>query len=156
MTITPRTLTRAAGLSAVVGGLLFIVGIILMGAAWQMGLIPVSEVALKQAILLNGVAVQKNGMAFDIGRVLAAVQRQGGCAVVTADHGNAEQMIDPATGGPHTAHTTYPVELVVMDDRMRGKKLYEGGKLADVAPTLLHLLGLAKPAEMSGRSLIVE
>jgi 2,3-bisphosphoglycerate-independent phosphoglycerate mutase len=91
-----------------------------------------------------------------VGRVLAAVQRQGGCAIVTADHGNAEQMIDPSTGGPHTAHTTYPVELVVMDDRMRGKKLYEGGKLADVAPTLLHLLGLAKPAEMSGRSLLVE
>ena len=91
-----------------------------------------------------------------VGRILDAVQRQNGCAVVTADHGNAEQMVDPETGGPHTAHTTYPVELVVMDDRMKNKKLHEGGKLADVAPTLLHLLGLAKPAEMSGRSLIAE
>ena len=73
---------------------------------------------------------------------------------MTADHGNAEQMIDPETGGPHTAHTTYPVELVVMDDRMRGKRLRDGGKLADVAPTLLHLLGLDKPGEMTGESLI--
>jgi 2,3-bisphosphoglycerate-independent phosphoglycerate mutase len=89
-----------------------------------------------------------------VGRVLEAVQRQGGVAIVTADHGNCEQMIDPATGGPHTAHTTYPVELIVVDDRMKGRKLYEGGKLADVAPTLLQMMGLPQPAEMTGRSLI--
>jgi 2,3-bisphosphoglycerate-independent phosphoglycerate mutase len=88
------------------------------------------------------------------GRVLAAVQRQGGAAIVTADHGNCEQMIDPETGGPHTAHTTYPVELIVADDRFRGKRLVEGGRLADVAPTLLHMMGLAVPPEMTGRSLI--
>ncbi|MDB5294082.1 MAG: pgm [Phycisphaerales bacterium] len=91
-----------------------------------------------------------------VGKILEAVTRQGGSAIVTADHGNAEQMIDPATGGPHTAHTTNPVELVVMDDRMKGKKLNQGGRLADVAPTLLHLLGLDRPAEMTGRSLIVD
>lgn len=88
------------------------------------------------------------------GRILDAVQKQGGAAIVTADHGNAEQMIDPATGGPHTAHTTYDVELIVMDDRMKGKRLREGGRLADVAPTLLRLAGLDQPAEMSGQSLI--
>ncbi len=91
-----------------------------------------------------------------VGRILDAVQRQGGAAVVTADHGNCEQMIDPDTGGPHTAHTTYPVELIVVDDRFRGKTLREGGRLADVAPTLLHLMGLPKPHEMTGTSLIPE
>jgi 2,3-bisphosphoglycerate-independent phosphoglycerate mutase len=89
-----------------------------------------------------------------VGRILAAVQRQGGVAIVTADHGNCEQMIDPSTGGPHTAHTTYPVELIVVDDRMKGKKLNEGGRLADVAPTILHMMGLDRPPEMTGRSLI--
>ncbi|MGB7159818.1 MAG: 2,3-bisphosphoglycerate-independent phosphoglycerate mutase [Tepidisphaeraceae bacterium] len=89
-----------------------------------------------------------------VGKVLDATQRQGGVAIVTADHGNCEQMIDPATGGPHTAHTTYDVELIVVDDRFRGKKLVEGGRLADVAPTALHMMGLAKPGEMNGKSLI--
>src|SRR5438105_9741908 len=88
------------------------------------------------------------------GRILDAVERQGGCAIITADHGNCEQMIDPATGGPHTAHTTYDVELIVMDDRFKGKKLHEGGRLADVAPTLVHMMGLEKPGEMDGKSLI--
>lgn len=90
-----------------------------------------------------------------VGRILDAVQKQGGVALVTADHGNAEQMVDPSTGGPHTAHTTYPVEIVVVDDRAKGRKLREGGRLADVAPTLLDLMGLPKPAEMAGTSLLV-
>jgi len=90
------------------------------------------------------------------GRVLDAVERQGGCAIITADHGNCEQMIDPATGGPHTAHTTYDVELIVMDDRFKGKKLHEGGRLADIAPTALMMMELPKPPEMTGRSLIPE
>lgn len=90
------------------------------------------------------------------GKVLDAVEKQGGSAIITADHGNCEQMIDPKTGGPHTAHTTYDVELIVMDKRFRGKKLREGGRLADVAPTLIHLLGLNQPAEMDGQSLILD
>jgi 2,3-bisphosphoglycerate-independent phosphoglycerate mutase len=90
-----------------------------------------------------------------VGRVLAAVQRQGGTAIVTADHGNCEQMIDPATGGPHTAHTTYDVECILVDDRLKGKKLREGGRLADLAPTALEMLGLPQPKEMNGKSLIV-
>jgi 2,3-bisphosphoglycerate-independent phosphoglycerate mutase len=89
-----------------------------------------------------------------VGRILEATQRQGGVAIVTADHGNCEQMIDPATGGPHTAHTTYDVELIVVDDRFRGKKLNEGGRLADVAPTALMMMGIPQPAEMNGKSLI--
>jgi 2,3-bisphosphoglycerate-independent phosphoglycerate mutase len=88
------------------------------------------------------------------GRILEAVQRQNGVAIVTADHGNCEQMIDPATGGPHTAHTTYDVELIVVDDRMKGKKMHDDGRLADVAPTALHMMGIPKPLEMTGRSLI--
>jgi 2,3-bisphosphoglycerate-independent phosphoglycerate mutase len=91
-----------------------------------------------------------------VGRILVALQKQNGIAIITADHGNCEQMIDPATGGPHTAHTTYDVELIVMDDRFKGKKLKSGGRLADVAPTALHMMGLAKPTEMNGNSLIPE
>jgi 2,3-bisphosphoglycerate-independent phosphoglycerate mutase len=89
-----------------------------------------------------------------VGKILEALRRQAGAAIVTADHGNCEQMIDPKTGGPHTAHTTYPVELIVVDDRFKGHKLREGGRLADVAPTLLQMMGLPKPPEMTGESLI--
>ncbi len=90
------------------------------------------------------------------GQILRAVQNAGGVALIGADHGNCEQMIDPTTGCPHTAHTTYDVPFIVVDDRMRNKKLREGGRLADVAPTLLHLAGISVPAEMTGRSLIPE
>ena len=89
-----------------------------------------------------------------VGRIINALNRVGGVAIVLADHGNCEQMIDPATGGPHTAHTTFPVELIVLDDRFKGAKLREGGKLADVAPTALAMMGLPKPLEMTGTSLL--
>ncbi len=90
-----------------------------------------------------------------VGQILDAVARKGGAAIVTADHGNCEQMIDPATGGPHTAHTTYDVELIVVDDRFKGRSLRPGGRLADVAPTLLQIMGLPQPPEMTGTSFIV-
>ena len=64
-------------------------------------------------------------------------------------------MIYPATGGPHTAHTTYDVELIVVDDRYRGRRLRTGGRLADIAPTALDMLGLPKPGAMTGTSLIL-
>ena len=89
------------------------------------------------------------------GEVLEAVQRQGGAAIVLADHGNCEQMIDPETGTPHTSHTIYDVELIVVDDRFKGHSLRTDGRLADVAPTALQMLGLEKPQEMSGTSLII-
>lgn len=88
------------------------------------------------------------------GRIIDAINRQRGAAIITADHGNSEQEIDPTTGGPQTAHTTYDVPLIVMDDRYKGRTLRKGGRLADVAPTLLHIMGLPKPQEMTGRSLI--
>lgn len=88
------------------------------------------------------------------GRILDALEKQHGAAVIIADHGNCEQMIDPETGGPHTAHTTYDVELIVADDRFKGQKLKQDGRLADVAPTMLRMMGLEKPEEMTGESLI--
>jgi 2,3-bisphosphoglycerate-independent phosphoglycerate mutase len=89
-----------------------------------------------------------------VGKVVAAAQAQGGSLLVLADHGNCEQMIDPATGSPHTSHTTYDVELIVVDDRCKGVAPRSGGRLADVAPTALKLMGLPQPAEMTGQSLI--
>jgi 2,3-bisphosphoglycerate-independent phosphoglycerate mutase len=89
-----------------------------------------------------------------VGRVVDATLAKGGSLVVTADHGNCEQMIDPVTGGPHTAHTTFDVPLIVVEPGLDGKKLREGGRLADIAPTVLALMGLEKPAEMTGESLV--
>jgi 2,3-bisphosphoglycerate-independent phosphoglycerate mutase len=87
-----------------------------------------------------------------LGRILAIAERRGACVLVTADHGNAEEMIDPVTGGPHTAHTTNPVPLIAFG--AGGLGLPTGGALCDVAPTVLALLGLEQPAEMTGRSLL--
>ena len=89
----------------------------------------------------------------DLGRVLAALEAAGGAMVLTADHGNCETMIDPVTGGPHTAHTTNPVPVVLVGGPA-GVRLRKG-RLADLAPTLLDLMGLPLPPEMTGKSLIV-
>ena len=77
--------------------------------------------------------------------------RQHGALLVTADHGNCELMRDPVTGGPHTAHTTNPVPVVLVADE---KVSLAEGRLADIAPTLLELMGLPKPADMTGTSLL--
>ena len=87
-----------------------------------------------------------------LGRIAEAVQKAGGALLVTADHGNCELMRDPQTGGPHTAHTTNPVPLLLSGARNRA--LVADGRLADVAPTLLELMELPKPQEMTGRSLL--
>ncbi|MCB4821879.1 2,3-bisphosphoglycerate-independent phosphoglycerate mutase [Roseicella aerolata] len=87
-----------------------------------------------------------------LGRIAAAMQAQGGALLVTADHGNCEMMRDPETGGPHTAHTTNPVP-VLLTGGPQGARLHDG-RLADVAPTLLRLMGLPQPAAMTGRPLV--
>jgi len=97
-----------------------------------------------------------------LGRLLEAVKKQGGVAIVTADHGNAEMMIDPATGGPWTAHTTNLVPCILYDPtgQLNGKSgagdigLRGNGKLADIAPTILDILDIDIPSEMTGTSLI--
>lgn len=89
-----------------------------------------------------------------VGRIVDATLERGGALIVTADHGNCEQMIDPENGGPHTKHTTYQVDLIVVDDDLRSSELVSGGRLADVAPTALALLGIDQPGEMTGQNLI--
>ncbi len=86
-----------------------------------------------------------------LGRIHQAIQRTGGQWIITADHGNAETMIDPVTGGPHTYHTTNAVPLILVNEARR--PLRSGGSLRDLAPTILGLLGLPKPADMSGADL---
>ncbi len=88
-----------------------------------------------------------------VGQIVEAVTKKGGALVVTADHGNCEQMVDPETGGPHTAHTTYDVNLIVVDEDLKGKKLKDSGRLADIAPTVLKLMGLEIPEAMTGDTL---
>ncbi len=87
-----------------------------------------------------------------LGKIIAALVRARGVGLITADHGNAEFMADPATGQPHTAHTTNPVPLILFDPAYKGR-LRDGGTLADVAPTLLGMLEIAPPKEMTGRDL---
>ena len=89
-----------------------------------------------------------------VGRVVKAILDQGGRCIVTADHGNAEQMIDPIDNGPFTAHTTNPVPVILCDPARIDVKLRKDGKLADLAPTLLEMAEIPQPAEMTGRSLI--
>ena len=87
-----------------------------------------------------------------LGRIFQSLKPRGGAWIITADHGNAETMIDPVTGGPHTYHTTNPVPFILATDN--GKlQLKQGGSLRDIAPTLLGLIGAAEPGEMTGHDL---
>lgn len=88
-----------------------------------------------------------------LGRVLEALEEAGGAMIVTADHGNCEVMVDPETGGPHTAHTLNPVPVILVGGP-EGAHLRAGGRLADLAPTVLALMGLPQPGEMTGESLL--
>lgn len=88
-----------------------------------------------------------------MGRVIEEINKVNGICLITADHGNSEQMIDYKTGEPHTAHTTNPVPLILVG--MEGVTL-KTGKLADLAPTMLEIMGLKKPDEMTGESIIVK
>ena len=89
-----------------------------------------------------------------VGKVVEAVLAHDGTLIITADHGNCEQMIDYKTGEPHTAHTTNPVPLILVSNNENYK--VKSGKLADLAPTLLEILGIDKPAEMTGESILVK
>ncbi|MBX3234241.1 MAG: 2,3-bisphosphoglycerate-independent phosphoglycerate mutase [Labilithrix sp.] len=91
-----------------------------------------------------------------IGRIADAVRAKGGALFITADHGNCELMKDPATGAPHTAHTLNPVPLVYVDDAGAGRKIRSGGRICDVAPTMLELMGIPIPAAMTGHSLFAK
>jgi 2,3-bisphosphoglycerate-independent phosphoglycerate mutase len=88
-----------------------------------------------------------------LGRIEAAVRAKGGAMLITADHGNAEMMIDPATGGPHTAHTLNPVPFIVVAEDARQFTLKPNGSLRDISPTMLGMLGIDEPKEMTGSDL---
>jgi len=89
-----------------------------------------------------------------VGRAVEAIKENGGVMLICADHGNSEMMVDEKTGEPHTAHTTNPVPVILVNaDRSYGLKT--GGKLCDLVPTLIELMGLEKPAEMTGESLLI-
>jgi len=90
-----------------------------------------------------------------LGRLEAAIRAKGGAMLITADHGNAELMIDPATGGPHTAHTTNPVPFIVVSEDAKQFTLKPNGSLRDISPTILGMLGVDEPKEMTGADLRV-
>ncbi len=89
-----------------------------------------------------------------VGAIVDKTLARGGSSIVFADHGNAEQTFDPETNAPHTAHTTYTVPVIVVGEVFRERSLREDGRLADIAPTALEMIGLEQPAEMTGRSLL--
>lgn len=91
-----------------------------------------------------------------LGRIYKAVKQKGGGMIVTADHGNAEMLIDPVTGGPHTAHTTNPVPFIVVSDDDKRFALRSEGALQDISPTILSMLGISQPKEMTGHDLRVK
>ncbi|MCC6220436.1 MAG: 2,3-bisphosphoglycerate-independent phosphoglycerate mutase [Deltaproteobacteria bacterium] len=90
-----------------------------------------------------------------LGRAIAAIEGKGGIAIVTADHGNAEQMIDYKTGKPHTFHTTFPVPFFLVGKGFANVTLKQNGSLCDIAPTICELLEISQPAEMTGKSLLL-
>ncbi len=90
-----------------------------------------------------------------LGRIYKALRERNGAWMITADHGNAEQMIDPATGGPHTAHTTNPVPLIYIAEDAKRYSLRTGGSLRDISPTLIRLLALEAPRDMTGENMRV-
>src|SRR6266481_427319 len=91
-----------------------------------------------------------------LGRIESVVRSKGGAMLITADHGNAEMMIDPASGGPHTAHTTNPVPFIVVAENSKRFTLKSGGSLRDISPTILGILDLPEPREMTGTDLRVK
>ena len=88
-----------------------------------------------------------------LGRIFQSLRPRGGAWIITADHGNAETMIDPVTGGPHTYHTTNPVPFILAHAKTAACGCKPNGSLRDIAPTMLGVLGVQEPSEMTGRDL---
>ncbi len=143
---------------------------VLVDIAKQRGLMPARPTAIGHRVVHGGETFREAVIIDDkalaaiaacgaadkgLGQVVDAVLRRGGAVLVIADHGNAEQMLEP-DGSPHTAHTTNPVPCVLIcdDPLLKRSRLREGGVLGDVSPTVLELMGLAQPSEMTGKSLI--
>jgi 2,3-bisphosphoglycerate-independent phosphoglycerate mutase len=103
--------------------------------------------------VLNAAVHAVEAVDVGIGRIVEAAKAKGGAILITADHGNCETMKDPVTGQPHTAHTLNPVPFLYINDKDTGASLRTGGRLCDVAPTILRLLGVAQPEAMTGVSL---
>jgi 2,3-bisphosphoglycerate-independent phosphoglycerate mutase len=91
-----------------------------------------------------------------VGKILSKTKELGGSAVLLADHGNFSRMWDFENDMPHTAHTVGEVPFIIYDDRYKGKQLRTGGKLADAVPTMLAMMGLDQPEEMTGENLIID
>jgi 2,3-bisphosphoglycerate-independent phosphoglycerate mutase len=89
-----------------------------------------------------------------VGKIVDAVLASGGHLIITADHGNSEQLTEPGTTDPQRAHTTFDVPLIIVDDELKGRALRDGGTLADIIPTALEMMGLEQPAAMTGRSIL--
>lgn len=102
------------------------------------------EAAVKAAEVVDGC----------VGKILDKVKQTGGAAIITADHGNFEKMVEADENKPHTAHTIGDVPLIIFGEQYKGKKMRNGGGLADVAPTLLDMMDLPRPEEMTGQSLL--
>ncbi len=90
-----------------------------------------------------------------VGKILEKIKETGGGAIILADHGNFSRMWDIKNDMPHTAHTVGKVPLIVFDERFKGRKMASGGRLADAMPTFLEMMGLEKPQEMTGNSLLL-
>jgi 2,3-bisphosphoglycerate-independent phosphoglycerate mutase len=88
-----------------------------------------------------------------LGRIYQTIRQSGGSLIITADHGNAEMMVDPVSGGPHTAHTTNPVPFILVTEDAKNYSLRPDGSLRDISPVLLAMLGLEQPAQMTGSDL---
>ena len=91
-----------------------------------------------------------------VGELADKIIAKGGSLIITADHGNAELMTDPETGKTVTAHSTNPVPFIVAGEEFKGAKLLDDGRLSDIAPTVLDMMGMEQPKEMTGHSLIVK
>ena len=109
------------------------------------GTVPMMEAAIKAVKTVDECT----------GRVVNEIIKHGGKCIITADHGNADQMLDPVHGGAFTAHTTNPVPVIVVDPEHPKYELRQGGRLCDLCPTMLTLMKLPQPKEMTGKSLII-